>query len=109
MASRRRFPPPWKVAKGTESYVATDAAGQRLAYVYFENEPIRQGIMKRISRDDAYQLARAITRIRALLSRLAIRRLSVHCTLALPLGCATFPSRKVSAGRGKCLRQERLK
>jgi hypothetical protein len=69
MASRRRFPPPWKVAEGTVSYVVTDAAGQRLAYIYFENEPIRQGIMKHISRDDAYQLARAITRIPGLLQR----------------------------------------
>jgi hypothetical protein len=46
-----------------------DATGQRLAFVYFENEPQRQAILRRISRDDAWQLARAITRIPALLER----------------------------------------
>lgn len=74
MVTRRRYPPPWKVAEGAESegaesYVVTDATGQQLAFIYFENEPIRQGITKRISRDDAWQLARAITRIPALLQR----------------------------------------
>ncbi len=69
MSPRRRYPAPWKVEEGSESYVVTDAMGQKLAYVYFENEPIRQGIAKRISRDDAWQLARAITRIPSLLQR----------------------------------------
>jgi hypothetical protein len=69
MASRRRYPPPWKVEEQVESYIVTDATGRRLAYVYFDDEPIRQGITKRISRDDAWQLARAITRIPSLLSR----------------------------------------
>jgi hypothetical protein len=67
--TRRRYPPPWKIEEGSESYIVTDAKGQRLAYVYFENEPQRQQVMKRISRDDAWQLARAITRIPALLQR----------------------------------------
>ncbi len=69
MSPRRRYPPPWKIEEGAESYIVTDAAGQRLAFIYFENEPQRQAIVKRISRDDAWQLARAITRIPALLER----------------------------------------
>jgi hypothetical protein len=69
MSPRRRYPPPWKIEEGAESYIVTDASGQRLAFIYFENEPQRQSIMKRISRDDAWQLARAITRIPALLER----------------------------------------
>jgi hypothetical protein len=67
--SRRRYPPPWKIEEGGESYIVTDAAGQRLVFIYFEDEPQRQGMMKRISKDDAWQLARAITRIPALLAR----------------------------------------
>jgi hypothetical protein len=47
----------------------TDAMGQRLAYVYFEDEPTRQSSMKRIGKDDAWQIARAITRIPILLQR----------------------------------------
>ena len=66
---RRRFPAPWKVEEEEESYSVVDAMGQRLAFVYFENEPQRQGIMKRMSQDDAWQLARAITRIPNLLRR----------------------------------------
>lgn len=69
MGQRRRYPSPWTIEEGTESYIVMDARGQRLAYIYFEDEPQRQGIMKRISKDDAWQLARAITRIPALLQR----------------------------------------
>ena len=65
----RRYPPPWKVEENEESYVVTDSSGQRLAYIYFEDEPQRQMIMKRMGKDDAWQLARAITRIPALLRR----------------------------------------
>lgn len=69
MSPRRRYPAPWKVEESRESYLVSDATGQALAYVYFEDEPTRQGITKRLSRDDAWQLARAITRIPALLQR----------------------------------------
>jgi hypothetical protein len=67
MATRRRYPPPWKVEEHPESYIVTDARGQPLAYVYFENEPTRQSTTRRINQDDAWQLARAITRIPMLL------------------------------------------
>jgi hypothetical protein len=66
---RRRFPAPWKVDEESESYSVVDAIGQRLAFVYFENEPQRQSATKRMTKDDAWQLARAITRIPNLLSR----------------------------------------
>jgi hypothetical protein len=69
MSPRRRYPPPWRVEENPESYVVTDALGTKLAFVYFEDESIRQGITKRISRDDAWQLARAIARIPGLLQR----------------------------------------
>jgi hypothetical protein len=67
--TRRRYPPPWKIEENSESFAVTDASGQRLAYIYFEDEPVRQSSMKRIGKDDAWQLARAITRIPALLQR----------------------------------------
>ena len=46
-----------------------DDNNQTLAYVYFEDEPIRQMTMKRIGKGDAYQLARAISRIPRMLQR----------------------------------------
>jgi hypothetical protein len=35
----RRFPPPWTVEDIGAAFVVTDSAGQKLAYVYFEDEP----------------------------------------------------------------------
>jgi len=69
MSYPRRFPPPWKIEEQQEAYVVTDGLGQRLAYLYFENEAIRQGILKRLSKDDAWRIARAITRIPGLMQR----------------------------------------
>jgi hypothetical protein len=37
----RRFPPPWSVEDIGPTFVVTDSAGQKLAYVYFEDEPGR--------------------------------------------------------------------
>jgi hypothetical protein len=34
----RRFPPPWFVEDSGAAFVVTDGAGQKLAYVYFEDE-----------------------------------------------------------------------
>jgi hypothetical protein len=69
VSPKRRYPPPWRIEENRESYVVTDAVGQPLAYVYFEDEPQRQVSTKRIGKGDAWQLARAITRIPALLHR----------------------------------------
>jgi hypothetical protein len=66
---RRRYPAPWKVEEHTDSDAVVDATGQRLAFVYFEEEPQRQMTVKRVGKDDAWQLARAITRIPGLLRR----------------------------------------
>jgi hypothetical protein len=68
-ATRRRYPPPWQVEEHAESFIVKDSKGQPLAYVYFEDEPQRRMIMNRIGKDDAWQLARAITRIPGLLQR----------------------------------------
>jgi hypothetical protein len=69
MAYPRRFPAPWKVEERDECYIVVDGSGQKLAHLYFEDEPIRQGILKRLRKDDAWRIARAITRIPALLRR----------------------------------------
>lgn len=65
----RRFPPPWKVEEHSESFAVVDGRGQQLAYFYFEDEPTRRGIMQRLTKDDAWRLARAFTRIPALMQR----------------------------------------
>ena len=39
--SSRRFPPPWSVEENDACSVVSDRAGQKFAYVYFEDEPGR--------------------------------------------------------------------
>ena len=56
MASRR-FPPPWTIEELDVSFVVTDSAGQKLAYVYFEDEPGRRSAAKLLSKDEARRIA----------------------------------------------------
>jgi hypothetical protein len=49
----RRFPPPWTVEDvGADvqraAFVVTDSTGQKLAYVYFEEEPGRRSAVIKI-------------------------------------------------------------
>ncbi len=67
MPKPRRFPPPWIAEDLAECFVVTDHAGQKLAYVYFEDEPGRQAAMKRLSRDEARRIAANIAKLPELL------------------------------------------
>jgi hypothetical protein len=51
----RRFPPPWSVEELEACFVVKDNTGQKLAYVYYEEEPGRLSAAKRLSRDEARQ------------------------------------------------------
>ena len=47
MSSPRRFPPPWTIEELNDAcFVMSDANGQKLAYVYFEDEPGRRAATK---------------------------------------------------------------
>jgi hypothetical protein len=35
----RRFPPPWSIDELEACFVVTDSAGQKLSYIYYEEEP----------------------------------------------------------------------
>ena len=45
----RRFPPPWSIDELEACFVVIDSAGQKLAYVYFEDEPGRRSARVRAS------------------------------------------------------------
>jgi hypothetical protein len=45
--AERRFPPPWSVEEQPACFVVRDHNGQKLACVYFEDEPGRQSGSKR--------------------------------------------------------------
>ena len=66
-------PPPipaaWAIVERTELFTVVDGTGQPLAYLYFEDEPTRQRTMKRLSKNEAYRIARGITRLPELLTK----------------------------------------
>jgi hypothetical protein len=44
----RRFPPPWSVEELEECFVVHDSNGQALGYFYFDEEPHRRAVNKRL-------------------------------------------------------------
>jgi hypothetical protein len=45
-----RFPAPWSVEEQDASFVVRDHARQKLAYVYFEDQPGRRCVRKTLSK-----------------------------------------------------------
>ena len=55
--TERHFPPPWIVEELEACFYVCDSAGQKLAFVYFEEEPGRRAAAKLLTRDEAHRIA----------------------------------------------------
>jgi hypothetical protein len=67
--SSRRFPPPWSVDELEACFVVKDSAGQKLAYVYYEEEPQRRAAAKLLTKDEARRIAVNIAKLPDLLGK----------------------------------------
>jgi hypothetical protein len=47
------FPPPWSVEEPNACFIVKDSSGQKLAYVYFEDQPGRRSAAKLLTKDEA--------------------------------------------------------
>jgi hypothetical protein len=58
---------PWSVTERDGAYEVRDAAGLNLATVHFEDQPVRQSPLQRLSKDEARRVAAQIARLPTLL------------------------------------------
>jgi hypothetical protein len=63
----RRFPPPWSIEDNGACFVVKDRGGQKLAYVYYEEEPGRRSSAKLLTKDEARRIAVNLTKLPELL------------------------------------------
>jgi hypothetical protein len=69
ISDARRLPPPWSVDELEACFVVKDSAGQKLAYVYYEEEPGRRSAAKLLTRDEARRIAGKIAKLPNLVNK----------------------------------------
>jgi hypothetical protein len=65
----RRFPVPWSYNEEGESFIVSSADGRPIAYIYFnDGDDMRRDVRKRMTREEAQRIAKAIARLPDLLT-----------------------------------------
>ncbi len=59
----RALPPLWSVEETEACFIVKDGSGQKLAYVYFEQEPGRRSAASLLTRDEARRIAANIAKL----------------------------------------------
>ena len=67
--TERHFPPPWSVQELEACFIVTDSAGQKLAFIHFEDEPGRRSAAKLLTRNEAHRIAVDIAKLPELLRK----------------------------------------
>ena len=67
----RHFPPPWIVEELEACFYMCDSVGQKLAYIYFEDESGRRAAAKLLTKDETRRIAANIARLLELVGRRA--------------------------------------
>lgn len=63
MTGTQPFKKPWRIEERGESIQIIDANGVQLAFIYFEDEPTRRNLTRRLSKYDALRMAKQILRL----------------------------------------------
>jgi hypothetical protein len=72
--SNRRFPPPWSIEDNGACFIVKDSAGQKLAYIYYEEEPGRRSAAKLLTKDEARRIPANVAKLPELLKLVAFAK-----------------------------------